>query len=82
MCQTPPRVVTHRIWVESPNSTVSHSRSDSRATPIRPSSHQHMPTPEAARAALIPDSNWSAVTGPTSATIGMSATAGNGAKGT
>ena len=45
VCQTPPRVVTHRIWVENPNRTVSQNRSVSRATPIRPSSHQHMPTP-------------------------------------
>ena len=47
-----------------------------------PSSHQHMPTPPAASAALIPDSSWSAARGPMSATIGMSATAGNGANGT
>ena len=30
----------------------------------------------------MPDSSWSAVTGPMSATSGMSAIAGNGAKGT
>ena len=53
VCQTPPRVVTHRICVENPNRTVSHSRSISRATPIRPSSHQHIPTPTAASTALI-----------------------------
>ena len=41
-----------------------------------------MPTPDAARTALIPDSTWSAVTGPRMATTGMSATAGNGANGT
>ncbi len=30
----------------------------------------------------MPDSIWSAVTGPISATIGINATAGNGANGT
>ena len=30
----------------------------------------------------MPGSSWSAVSGPTSATMGMSATAGNGANGT
>ena len=34
VCQTPPRVVTHRIWVENPNRTVNQNRSASRATPI------------------------------------------------
>ena len=47
VCQTPPRVVTHRIWVENPNRTVSQRRSASRSTPTRPSSHQHIPTPAA-----------------------------------
>ena len=28
VCQTPPRVVTHRIWVENPNRTVSHDAVD------------------------------------------------------
>ena len=82
VCQTPPRVVTHRIWVEKPNRTVSQIRSLRRTAPIRPSSHQHMPTPAAARSAFTPDSHWSAVTGPTSATSGINATAGKGANGT
>ena len=54
VCQTPPRVVTHRIWVENPNSSASQNRSTSRGTPIRPSSHQHSPTAGAARSALMP----------------------------
>ena len=41
-----------------------------------------MPTPAAARTALMPDSIWSAVTGPITATSGISAIAGNGANGT
>ena len=82
VCHTPPRVVTHRIWVENPNRTASHSRSTTFRTPIRPSSIQHSPTPPAARIALITGSTWSAVVAPMSATSGMSATAGNGANGT
>ena len=54
----------------------------SRCTPIRPSSHQPIPTVDAARIALTPDSISSAVTGPVIATSGMSAIAGNGANGT
>ena len=27
VCQTPPRVVTHRIWVENPNRIASQTRS-------------------------------------------------------
>ena len=68
--------------MEKPNRTVSQNRSARRRTPIRPSIHQASPTPAAASAALIPDSTWSAVTGPRSATIGISAIAGNGANGT
>ena len=82
VCQTPPRVVTHRIWVEKPNRIVRASRSTSRRTPIRASSTQHSPTPIAARTALIPDSIWSAPTAPRTATTGMKTTAGNGANGT
>ena len=44
VCHTPPRVVTHRIWVENPNRMASHSRSTRRATPTRPRYHQHSPT--------------------------------------
>ena len=82
VCQTPPRVVTHRIWVENPNRIVSASRSTSRRTPIRARSIQHSPTHAAARTALIPDSSWSAVTAPITATTGMKTIAGNGANGT
>ena len=82
VCHTPPRVVIHRIWVEKPSSATSHTRSHGRCTPIRPSSHQPIPTVDAARIALTPDSISSAVTGPVIATSGMSAIAGNGANGT
>ena len=82
VCQTPPRVVTQSICVEKPNSADSHSLSETRFTPTRPSSHQHIPTPAPARIALIPDSRWSAVTGPIKATSGSNAIAGNGANGT
>ena len=82
VCHTPPRVVTHRIWVEKPNRTASHSRSTQRRDPDPPEYHQHSPTAPAASSALIPDSIWSAATGPMSATRGMNATAGNGANGT
>ena len=82
VCQTPPRVVIQRIWVEKPNSSVSQNRSERRLTPIRPTSHHAIPTPAAASAALIPDSTWSAVTAPSTATTGMRAMAGNGANGT
>ncbi len=82
VCHTPPRVVTHRIWVEKPNRTASHSRSTQRAIPTRPRYHQHRPTALAASSALIPDSISSAPTAPMIATRGMKATAGNGANGT
>ena len=82
VCQTPPRVVTHRTWVPSPRSSTRPNRSRSRSTPIRPAAHQARKTTVAARKALTPDSIWSAVTGPTSATSGASTIAGNGANGT
>ena len=82
VCHTPPRVVTHRIWVEKPNRMTSQSRSMIRRTPIRPRSIQHRPTPAAASSALIPLSSWSADTAPMTATSGMNTSAGNGAKGT
>ena len=47
-----------------------------------PATHHASPTTAAARAALIPDSHWSAVIGPMSATRGISTMAGNGANGT
>ena len=64
MCQTPPRVVTHQIWVEKPSSATSQSRSTSDRTPSRPSSHQPRPTSIAASAALIPDSQLVGGDGP------------------
>ena len=64
VCHTPPRVVTHRIWVEKPNRIASHRRSMIRGTPMRPSSIQHRPTPLAASTALTPVSTWSAVIAP------------------
>ncbi len=82
MCHTPPRVVTHQTCVENPSRIASASRSRSRATPIRPATHHDSSTTVAARKALIPVSHWSAVTGPISATTGISTIAGNGAKGT
>ncbi len=82
VCQTPPRVVTHRIWVENPNRIVRASRSARRRTPIRARSIQHSPTQAAARTASIPDSIWSAVTAPMTATSGMKTNAGKGANGT
>ncbi len=82
VCHTPPRVVTHRICVEKPNRAVSQARSVSRSTPTRPSIHQQVATPSPARMAFTPDSTWSAVTGPVSATSGIRAIAGNGANGT
>ena len=81
VCQTPPRVVTHRIWVENPKSRTSQPRSTSRRTPSRPTSHQHRPTLAAASAALMPGSHMSALSGPMRATRGIRATAGNGANG-
>ncbi len=53
-----------------------------REAPIRPATHHAASTTPAASAALIPDSHWSATTGPVSATSGMSTIAGNGANGT
>ena len=54
VCQTPPRVVTHRIWVEKPNRIVSQSRSLRRTAPIRPRSHQHMPDASAGEEGVDP----------------------------
>ena len=82
VCQTPPRVVTHQIWVLNPKRIASHSRSTSERTPILLISHQHSPTSIAARPALIPVCHDAAVRGPTIATRGISPKAGNGAKGT
>ena len=82
MCHTPPRVVTHQIWVLNPSSATRASRSRRRSTPIRPATHHASPTVAAASAALIPGSSWSAVTGPVIATSGISARAGNGPNGT
>ena len=82
VCHTPPRVVTHHTWVEKPSSTASARRSRHRVTPIRPGTHHARNTTNAARAALMPGSSWSAVTGPMIATRGMNRIAGNGANGT
>ena len=43
VCQTPPRVVIHQIWVEKPSSSTSQNRSTSDRTFSRPSSHQRHP---------------------------------------
>ena len=61
VCQTPPRVVTHQIWVEKPSSTTSRNRSTRLRTPTRPVNHHASPTAAAASAALIPVSHWSAI---------------------
>ncbi len=82
VCHTPPRVVTHQTCVEKPSRSTSATRSRMRSTPIRPAVHQASRTTVAASPALIPDSHWSAVTGPISATSGASTSAGNGANGT
>ena len=82
MCQTPPRVVTHQTCVEKPSRSTRATRSRIRSTPIRPAVHHASSTTVAARPALIPDSHWSAVTGPMTATSGISRTAGKGANGT
>ncbi len=82
MCHTPPRVVTHQIWVEKPSSSAIARRSRIFDAPIRPETHQAMRTTIEASSALIPDSHWSATTGPVSATSGIRAMAGNGANGT
>ena len=50
-------------------------------TPMRPGTQYARPTTPAASAALIPVSQWSAVTGPMTATSGASTMAGNGANG-
>jgi len=82
VCQTPPRVVIHQICVENPSRITRKNRSINERTPARPVNHQASPTHDAARAALIPGSSWSATCGPTTATIGMRAIPGNGPNGT
>ena len=82
VCQTPPRVVTHRICVENPNRAVSQARSAvERRRPDR-AVHQHIPTDMAARIALIPGLHLVGPDRPGTATSGMSTIAGNGANGT
>ena len=81
MCHTPPRVVTHRIWVLKPNRNTSQIRSTTIRTPTRPMSHQHRPTSIAAIAESTTCSHWSSLAGPKSATSGRTASAGNGANG-
>ena len=82
MCHTPPRVLTHQIWVLKPSRATSQNRSTSDRTPTRPMSHQHRPTSTAAIAESMTCSHWSRRTGPKSAASGTNAIAGNGANGT
>ena len=54
VCQTPPRVVDPQdLGREPEEDRQSTGGRRSRATPMRPRSHQHRPTPVAARIALI-----------------------------
>ena len=83
VCQTPPRVVTHRIWVENPNRIASQSRSTMPLDADPP--EQHPAQPDATGGEDRVDPRLDLVGGrsaPMSATSGMSATAGNGANGT
>ena len=82
MCQTPPRVVTHQIWVLNPNRRTSQTRSASERTPSRAAIHQHRPRSIAARPALTIGCQMSLWVDPKIATIGISRIAGNGPNGT
>ncbi len=82
VCHTPPRVVVNQTAVLKPQSATSHRRSWMERTPIRASIHQQAPRPAAASTALTSGCHCVTTSGPKTATRGMSAIAGNGAKGT
>ena len=81
VCQTPPRVVTHQIWVENPSRTSARpgrAAADADATE-QPPAHSHAPGGEER---VDPGLDLVGVSGPRNATSGISTIAGNGANGT
>ncbi len=82
VCQTPPRVVTHRIWVEKPNRIVSASRSNSAADADPAEEHPAQPDAAGGEHRVDPRLDLVRADRPEDRDERHQTTAGNGANGT